>query len=160
MESWRCKICIWDTTAYVRSQERFDFLCEANKSVARPRGEAIFIVMDSGYIQLEKVLDLRSCDLLHMDTQTVGGGILPAGFHLLPFPNTYILCSVTQAKMFAFKQTGPPSAATNQTLTFHPKAWLFHWIAEPLYCQRMCFASRQTSIWRSYIIMQMLAMSH
>lgn len=62
--------------------------------------------MDSGYIQLEKVLDLRSCDLLHMDTQTVGGAegrILPAGFYLLPFSNTFILCSVTQAKMFAFK---------------------------------------------------------
>lgn len=76
--------------------------------MARPRGEAIFIVMDSGYIQLEKVLDLRSCDLLHMDTQTVGGAggggaILPAGFYLLPFSNTFILCSVTQAKMFAFK---------------------------------------------------------
>lgn len=65
IESWRCKICIWDTTAYVRSQETFDFLREANKSVARPQGEAIFIVMDSGYIQLEKVLNQRSCDLLH-----------------------------------------------------------------------------------------------
>lgn len=29
--------------------------------------------MDSCYILLEKVLNLRSCDLLHMDTQTVGG---------------------------------------------------------------------------------------
>lgn len=40
--------------------------------------------MDSGYIQLEKVLNLRSCDLLYMDTQTVdmGGG---GGFCLLLF---------------------------------------------------------------------------
>lgn len=34
----------------------------------------------------------------------VGGGdccgVLPAAFHLLPFPNTFILRSVTQAKTF------------------------------------------------------------
>lgn len=34
----RCKICIWATTTYVRSQERFAFLQEANKSGAGPQG--------------------------------------------------------------------------------------------------------------------------
>lgn len=54
---------------------------KANKSVSRAREEAIFSETDSGYIQLEKVLHPRSCDLLHMDTQSgrvseVGGGLL------------------------------------------------------------------------------------
>lgn len=31
--------------------------------------------MDSGSIPPEKVLNLRSCDLLHMDTQIVGGRV-------------------------------------------------------------------------------------
>lgn len=75
------------------------------KSVSRAREEAIFSETDSGYIQQEKVLHPRSCDLLHMDTQSrrvSGGGdccgVLPAAFHLLPFPNTFILRSVTRAK--------------------------------------------------------------
>lgn len=34
-----------------------------------------------------------------------GEGVLPAAFHLLPFSNTFILCSLTQAKMLGFNCT-------------------------------------------------------
>lgn len=44
-------------------------------------------------------------------------GVLPAAFHLLPFPNTFILRSVTQAKTFWILVV-PPSVATRQTVTF------------------------------------------
>lgn len=80
-------------------------------------------------------------------------GVLPAAFHLFPFPNTFILRSVTRAKAFWF--LAGPSVGSDP-----PNGDFSRWIAAPLYCQRMSFASRRTSIWRSYIIMQMVAMSH
>lgn len=92
--------------------------------------------MDSGYIQPEKVLNWRSCDLLHMDTQTVGGeGLLPAAFHLLPSPNAFLLRPAAQAqkRLLLIGPALSPNAERSEA-TFHPKARLpgFRGRAAPL----------------------------
>lgn len=82
---------------------------------------------------------------------------LPAAFHLLPFPNTFILRSVTPAKRFGFNWTGSPTAATSFIGSSTPRLRS----GAALLSKGCLFPPPgQTSIWRSYVIMQMVAMSH